>query len=212
MWFSSTILFLVMADAISALLYLPMSNLTFILIIGLAIFLGSFFTYSIINFPSGNRLRNFAIILFGALIGSFLGLNIPTWTVVIVLLALSLWDIYGVFRGPIKEIAEHSIAPPATTPTTTKPKELIPLLTYASKHWEIGIGDLAFYSMFTSHVFAFFGIPLFTLIAFAIILGALGTLKLLEKRPLLPGLPLSIVAGVITLAVYLGINILIPLI
>ena len=140
-----------------------------------------------------------------------MGLNIPTWTVVSILAALSLYDIYGVFRGPIKELAESTMPSNSIPKTTTPVRDPIPILTYASKHWEIGIGDLAFYSLFTSHVFALFGIPLFILITFAICLGALGTLKLLEKRPLLPGLPLSIIAGIITLFLYLGIQLIIPI-
>lgn len=56
----------------------------------------------------GQRVRNGLLITFGAGLGAFLGLHFPLWSTLLVLIALSLYDIYAVFRGPIRGILEES--------------------------------------------------------------------------------------------------------
>jgi presenilin-like A22 family membrane protease len=152
----------------------------------------------------GSRVRNLATIIIGALIGAFLGPNIPTWTILLLLVALAVYDIYAVKQGPIKEMVE----------TLEEAGEEegegadIPMLTYATKDWEIGIGDLAFYSAFTDHVLIYFGLIGGSLVSVGIIIGALATLRLLERYRMLPGLPLSIFIGVGCLFLYFGLVII----
>ncbi len=52
--------------------------------------------------------KNQALLLIGALMGSFLSFILPWWTVVPMLLGLVVYDIYAVFKGPIKAIHEES--------------------------------------------------------------------------------------------------------
>ncbi|MFX0114235.1 MAG: presenilin family intramembrane aspartyl protease [Candidatus Hodarchaeota archaeon] len=56
----------------------------------------------------GQRVRNGLLISFGAGLGAFLGLHFPLWSTLLVLIALALYDIYAVFRGPIRGILEES--------------------------------------------------------------------------------------------------------
>ncbi|MHA2232725.1 MAG: hypothetical protein ACXAB4_09555 [Candidatus Hodarchaeales archaeon] len=56
----------------------------------------------------GQRVRNGLLITFGAGLGAFLGLHFPLWSTLLVLIALALYDIYAVFRGPIRGILEES--------------------------------------------------------------------------------------------------------
>ncbi|MFX0117223.1 MAG: presenilin family intramembrane aspartyl protease [Candidatus Hodarchaeota archaeon] len=56
----------------------------------------------------GQRIRNGLLISFGAGLGAFLGLHFPLWSTLLVLIALALYDIYAVFRGPIRGILEES--------------------------------------------------------------------------------------------------------
>ncbi|MCK4238460.1 MAG: hypothetical protein KAX33_05005, partial [Candidatus Lokiarchaeota archaeon] len=65
---------------------------------------------------------------------------------------------------------------------------------------EIGIGDLAFYSMLTSHALIFTNnIIILIATACAIILGTGITILGLKKNKILPGLPISIFLGLGTM-------------
>ena len=87
-------------------------------------------------------------------------------------------------------------------------------MTYSAKDWDIGIGDLVFYSLLASQpltpyfifhhgsgllenfgVWIFWLISLFTIIG--ILIGFVITIRLLERNSMLPGLPCSIALGLI---------------
>ncbi len=52
-------------------------------------------------------LRNGMIILFGAAVGSYLGIHFPVLSAVFVLIGLAIYDIYAVFKGPLKGILKE---------------------------------------------------------------------------------------------------------
>ena len=66
-----------------------------------------------------------------------------------------------------------------------------------SDYIELGLGDLAFYGMLFS--FALIRLGLYPAIAafFGVVIGAIATIKLLEKVKMMPGLPLSVGLGLI---------------
>lgn len=68
---------------------------------------------------------------------------------------------------------------------------------YYANYIELGLGDLAFFGMLCS--FALIRLGAFAAIAgfVGVIIGALGTIKLLEKVSMMPGLPLSVTLGLI---------------
>lgn len=144
-------------------------------------------------------IRNGLIILLSSELGFFLGYNMPTWSTILILVALSLYDIYAVKRGPIKKIV---------TTLDTAEEETIPFLGFSSYEWQIGLGDLVFYSMFVSHVYAFFGFIACIFVFFGIIFGVILTYRLLSKHEMLPGLPLAIFTGLVMLALEIGIEFL----
>lgn len=196
--------------------------------------------------------KNQALLVLGGLMGAFLAVILPTWTVVFMLVLLSIYDIYSVRHGPIRDIMEYTYGPepqpaqsippppppPAAKPATqsggamkgtapaeikvvsmsTQPRpsgapdpysaddDLLSNMTYSSANWDLGIGDLVFYSMLGSHTLMFgtrfisdFGLMaplgLFGATTIGIILGFMITLRLLKKYPMLPGLPMSIFLG-----------------
>jgi hypothetical protein len=89
------------------------------------------------------------------------------------------------------------------------------ILMYDNPKWSLGLGDFVIYSMFTSAVLTYFLIYLpyyifytpelglilpwllFFVCGISILVGFFFTLKLLEKRDYLPGLPISIGLGFI---------------
>lgn len=176
-------------------------DIYYILVIIFSIVTGLYLSYSLLAKKSSPNIKNTALLLYGAFIGAFLGVVLPTWTAFLLIGILSIYDIIAVFRGPIKKIIEM---------TENDEERSLPLdMTYATRNWEIGLGDLAFYSMLSTHTlnlgfrldflvkYNLFGaiIPCACTTA-GILLGAYITFRLLKKRPLLPGLPISVGLGI----------------
>jgi hypothetical protein len=241
--------------------YFTPGNLQFIyisgisnIIIPLSLLIGIAVSYIISSKRILLNTKNYALLFLGGLMGAFLSVILPTWTVVFMLVGLSLYDIYSVRRGPIREIMEMTYGPESSTtpsppreqqgastadsapaftvaepevksvtyqeiPETARQKkpapaqnyeaideDLLTNMTYGTKHWDLGIGDLVFYSMLGSHSLIFgtqyiseFGIiapiALFVATTIGIMAGFIITLKLLSRNAMLPGLPMSIFMG-----------------
>jgi len=243
-----------------------------VMILSCGIF-GFWITYIITSKKFEKPLKNRAILIQSALMGAFLSVILPTFTVVILLIGLSLYDIYSVRRGPIKDIVTYTMEDEMRSYKNNnssndnnfnnannsknqdfvvndknvddlkdhneqyenkqkynKPKfrkrfkftrqeqnsdeldSMLTSMTYSSKDWDIGIGDLVFYSMLASQpltpyfiythgmgLFDSFGLWIFWLISICTIIGILIgfiiTIKLLERNSMLPGLPCSIALG-----------------
>jgi len=173
----------------------------FIFVIIISIVTGLYLSYILLAKKSSLSMKNVALLLYGAFIGAFLGVVLPTWTAFLLIGILAIYDIIAVFRGPIKKIIEM---------TENNENSPLPIdMTYTTRNWEIGLGDLAFYSMLSTHTL-FLGFQLdflteYNLLGaiipcacttFGILLGAFITFKLLKRRPLLPGLPISVGLGI----------------
>ena len=154
-------------------------------------------------------LRNLMMIFFGAMIGSMLAIHLGLLTTFLILIGLSLYDIYAVFRGPLKGIIDHGRE---TAEQFEKDMdslneveyEKVPLLpalpVYSTPLINIGLGDFAFFSMLISTAVVIGheltnSIPLITTL-FGLFVGAYYTFKLLKKERALPGLPLPIFGGI----------------
>jgi presenilin-like A22 family membrane protease len=126
-----------------------------------------------------------AIIIVGSLIGVFLGVSIPYFTAIILLLALSIYDVISVYKGPIGKIVEK-----------TKLEEFTgAVFTYRSL--TVGVGDIVFYSMLISNVIVNLGFYSYLGAVIGVLIGAYVTLKMLEKKEVFPGLPLALIFGVV---------------
>ncbi len=78
----------------------------------------------------------------------------------------------------------------------------MPAMTYSSsEEIEIGLGDLVFYSMLTAHtsIISSFSLISLVMVSAGILAGLMITLKMLERRKMLPGLPISIALGLVAL-------------
>jgi hypothetical protein len=158
--------------------------------------------------------RNRALIAISALMGSFIAVIMPTWTVLLLLILLALWDIYAVFKGPIKEMVEMDMNGNlmARWDPLGDESEQFPFqnMTYDSGTWQLGIGDLVFYSALGAHSL-FYSIPyvrtegnwmmpfFFVPVVIAILVGFAYTIYRLEHSggdSILPGLPIPMFLGV----------------
>ena len=174
------------------------------------VFSGVITVYFVFMFFSGRmgpKLKNFYVIMVGILIGAFMGVIMPPWTTITMLIGISLWDIFSVrsSKGPIRKILE-------LTGGLEQSEIEIDEETFRSTQVEIGIGDLAFYSQLTSAALVFmvdfmfgetgnvitsviFGLIVALTAAIGILIGSTITINSLRKNKILPGLPLSIFIG-----------------
>lgn len=123
--------------------------------------------------------------LLGAMVGTFLGASIPTLTTIVLLLGLACYDMIAVFKGPIGKIAEKADLESLSGAT----------LTFGDL--TVGLGDLVFYSMLASHTMLSFGFVPYAMACIGILVGTFLGFKMLEKRNTFPGLPFSLVFGLV---------------
>ena len=141
-------------------------------------------------FKVQGRISNAVILLLGGGLGAFLGVSIPIYSAMLILAFLAVYDIYAVYRGPVGKIAQQGL-------------EELHGLSFSFRNFEMGLGDLTFYSMLTALVLATAG-PIFCAVStLGITAGVLLVLKMLEKRGMFPGLPFPVFLGLLPLVVYL---------
>lgn len=172
------------------------------------IFLAAVFTIIMVYLYFTSRsikIKNFIVLYIGLLIGASMGVYMPLWTTLAILIGISCWDLFAVFykHGPIKQLIDIASNPEegnGLSETELKQKIETGEYEYDTSKLEIGIGDLAFYSMLTSSALVQSNnviVMIFT--AFAIIIGTGITISGLKRNKLLPGLPISIFLGIGTM-------------
>lgn len=149
-----------------------------------------------------NRMKNGGLLIFGAFIGAFLGVVLPVWTSILLLIGLAIYDYYSVKRGPIRKIVE----------LTEDDPDKLGALAVSSAEWDIGLGDVAFYGMMTVLALVNFGFLPTILAIVGLISGFLITLKLLEKRGIMAGLPFPVALGLLGITIGFLIRWVLPFI
>jgi len=124
----------------------------------------------------------------GAEVGSFLAETLPPWTALALPIAFSIYDIYAVFRGPLKALIG------------TAPNVALVGMSIKAGEFTLGLGDVVFYTLLPSLAYFQWGASesLYTIVAIDV--GMLITLFLLSKRRLLPGLPIPMLLGISAIA------------
>jgi presenilin-like A22 family membrane protease len=140
---------------------------------------------ALIIYKSKGILHLAAIVVIGGMTGTFLGVSIPTLTAVALLLALSAYDLFAVYKGPIGKMAQSTDLEEFTGA----------VFTY--RDLTVGMGDMVFYSMLASNSMLNFGPVPFLAAAVGVVLGAYLGFKMLEGRDMFPGLPFAIVLGLV---------------
>jgi len=135
----------------------------------------------------------FGLILTGLLsaeVGSYFASTIPILTALLLPLGFSLYDIYTVFRGPLKSLV------------TTLPAESLSAVSSKIGEFSIGTGDTVFYAMIPALAYFQFTVPTALVALIAVDVGVVITLYLLSKARLLPGLPIPMFLGVAVLVAF----------
>ena len=151
------------------------------------------------------KTKNFIVLYIGLLIGASMGVFMPLWTTLAILIGISCWDIFAVLykRGPIKQLIDIASQPAeeeVLSEETVKQRIETGEYEYDTSKLEIGIGDLAFYSMLTSSALVQTNnLIVMILTALATIVGTGITISGLKRNKILPGLPISIFLGIGTM-------------
>jgi hypothetical protein len=187
------------------------------------LFVGYTVTSMVLSRGFTKKERNYSLIIIGSLMGAFMAVILNTPTVLILLIGLAIWDIYAVFKGPIKQMVEMDMNGQlmARFDPLGDDSEDFPFenMTYDAGSWQLGIGDLVFYSMLAAHsvfystiyvadkgwwMLPFFFIP----VVIAILIGFSYTIYRLTKgdgTSILPGLPIPMFLGVGVFALMMAI-------
>ena len=148
--------------------------------------------------------KNLIILYVSLLISASMSIILPFWSTLAILIGISLWDIFGVLykHGPIKamiDITSQNDDEISLTKAETKEKIKSGEMIYDTSKLEIGIGDLAFYSLLTSSVLLYTNnVIIMILTTVAILIGTGITISGLKRNKILPGLPISIFLGIST--------------
>jgi len=228
---------------------------------GLSLAIINFMILGLPRFRRYEKLHNVLMIIFGMGMGTIFGILFDTISLIVVLLALGIYDIYAVFYGPLKQMFEtieetsedeskivdsleknNSISPKSSEgkshpPSSTEAAPSPPLTSisalaatqeklvaepmfggislpiYTTPSISIGLGDFVFFSVLISKAvfLAIHGdffllaptdgnriyIMMLILPFIGIILGTYITFRLLEKREILPALPIPLMCGII---------------
>jgi len=163
---------------------------------------------SYIIFYSQNEILVMVLtILYGSGLGTLLGAMLPLWSIIAIGLVMSIYDLYSVFRGPLKKIIDVVAGTPREGEEGERKDKMMVLRGVAVpfRGLNIGLGDLVFYSMFNTVTFMSEKYtPLATLmVQAAIILGSFLTLRGLEKYKAMPALPLPILFSTMVIILWM---------
>ena len=133
-------------------------------------------------FEKGKQfLRNVIILVLGFAIGSIFGIIMHYITFLTLIILISLFDIYSVFRGPISKIFQK-------TNISITPEKSV----FHEKLVAIGIGDFIFYSSVVTFFTRELGLVLGFGSIICLLVGVKVTEKMLLKHGKFPGLPLPV--------------------
>ena len=148
----------------------------------IAIFGASLVTYTILM--RGELASSIAASYIASGAGGTIGMSIPYWTFLILIVGISAYDVFAVYKGHLS--------------TLTRGEALsLKGLTVEIGNVVIGMGDLFFYSLTVSAILWNFGNLPAAVATVAIIAGYTLTLLLLQKRKIIPGLPIPLLGAMI---------------
>jgi presenilin-like A22 family membrane protease len=131
------------------------------------------------------NLRRGVTLVVSSGLGALLGYSIPTLSAVMILLALSAYDVFAVFKGPLGKMAKY----------LGDEESGLSAFIFTYGELKIGLGDLVFYSMLTSHSLIFFGVAPFLGAMAGVLIGVYIVLKMVENHRMFPGLPFALALG-----------------
>ena len=182
---TSAILVIIVSQTVLLVVAKAVSTLMASIVVLLSLYMAVFSVIFILSNAFSTRVRNFVFILYGALLGGFISLLMPTASLVVMLVAVAVYDLVMLNSGwfvDLIEVLSHSGRPGSR-------------MSYVTESVEIGIGELIFYCFVPAHVEAYYGLEMLAMTLAMTGIGVLLNLWVLEKRGFIAGLPAPILLG-----------------
>ena len=161
-----------------------------LIVVALITYIGAYFAYLVIVDAISNRMKNMLFVVCSGTLGAFVGVVVPTVPIIGISFFLSFADLFLINRKTVEKIVGE-----------TAYEKLITEIAFSNREWGIGIGDLTSYSIVVANTSANFGLlaGFFSLSMFLI--GSFLSYIMTLRHDRFPGLPISMVLGLIPLII-----------
>ena len=190
---TSAILVIIVSQTVLMVIAKTVSSFMTSIIVLISLYVAVFSMVFIVSNVFSSRLRSLIFIVYGALLGSFVSLLLPTVSLVVMLIVVSVFDLIILNTGWVVEIVR------GFGESQSKSSRL----SYIGEGVEIGMGELIFYSFLPAHVEAYYGNDLLIATLLMIGIGVILNLWALKKKGVVAGLPAPILLGLTPLIISL---------
>ena len=163
-----------------------------LIVAAIVTYIGAYFGYLVIVDNISNKTRNTLFVICSGVLGSFFGVLVPTFAIILSLLFLSIVDVYLIKKRTVEKVFGEIAY-----------EKVITEITFSNKNWGIGIGDLTCYSIVVSNTGINFGFFFGTVSLLLILIGSFLSLRITFRNGRLPGLPISIILGILPALIHL---------
>ena len=163
-----------------------------LIVVTILTYIAAYFGYLVIIDNISNRMRNTLFIICSGILGSFFGVLVPAFPIILILLILSCVDIILIKRRTVEKIFGEIAY-----------EKMMTEVTFSNKNWGIGIGDLTCYSIVVSNTAINFGLLSGAISLLLILTGSFISLRITYRSGRLPGLPISIILGLVPAIIHL---------
>ena len=158
----------------------------FLLVVAFVAYVGTYFAYLAFVEALSDRARNMLFVVCSGTLGSYIGVLLPIQAVIGISLFLSVADFILIKRSAVEKMVGNA-----------EYEKLIMKIAFSNREWGIGIGDLTCYSMVVASSSMSYGFLAGGLSLLLILIGSFLSLILTIKMIRIPGLPISIVLGLL---------------
>ena len=182
---TSAVLVIVVSQTVLLVVAKAVSTLMASIVVLLSLYVAVFSVIFILSNAFSTRVRNFVFVVYGALLGGFISLLMPTESLVVMLVAVAVYDLVMLNSGwfsDLVKVLSRSGRPGAR-------------MGYVTESVEVGVGELIFYSFVPAHVEAYYGPVMLVMTLVMTGVGVLLNLWVLERRGFIAGLPAPVLLG-----------------
>jgi hypothetical protein len=165
---------------------LGLDSPVFLVVVAVVAYAAAYFAYLVLVDALSDRMKNLLFVICSGVLGSFLGVLLPTVPVIGISIILLVLDAVLIKRKTVENIVGE------------KAYEMLLInIAFSNQELGIGIGDLTCYAMVVSNALVTFGVFAGFISLFLILIGAFISLALTIRRFRLPGLPIPVTLGLL---------------
>lgn len=182
---TSAVLVIVVSQTVLLVVAKAVSTLMASVVVLLSLYVAVFSVIFILSNAFSTRVRNFVFVVYGALLGGFISLLMPTESLVVMLVAVAVYDLVMLNSGWFADLVR-------VLSRSGRPGSRV---GYVTESVEVGIGELIFYCFVPAHVEAYYGPVMLGMTLVMTGIGVVLNLWVLERRGFIAGLPAPILLG-----------------